>query len=127
MQAVRHLWEAEKMGPGETVADKKEFPMLSLRAAIEAFTEAAYDELLTSRVRNASESCQCLCFLASDDALWGVGPYGRSHYGNQRLVVLRYTANLTCYDRFVMYNVRNLASAFKFGILAALASDRYQF
>jgi uncharacterized protein (DUF362 family) len=41
VQAVRHLWEAEKMGLGETDTDKMEFPMLSLREAIEAFTEAA--------------------------------------------------------------------------------------
>jgi uncharacterized protein (DUF362 family) len=47
VQAVRHLWEAEKMGLGETDTDKMEFPMLSLREAIEAFTEAAYGERLT--------------------------------------------------------------------------------
>jgi uncharacterized protein (DUF362 family) len=47
VQAVRHLWEAEKLGLGETDTEKMEFPMMSLREAIEAFTEAAYGERLT--------------------------------------------------------------------------------
>src|SRR5438045_6989040 len=41
-QAVRHLWEAGRLGVGETDEDKIEFPALGLRAAIEAFTEARY-------------------------------------------------------------------------------------
>jgi uncharacterized protein (DUF362 family) len=47
VQAVRHLWEAERLGLGETDMDRMEFPALRLRAAIEAFTEAAYGERLT--------------------------------------------------------------------------------
>jgi uncharacterized protein (DUF362 family) len=46
-QAVRHLWEAGKLGLGEIHADKMEFPAMSLKQAIEAFTEAAYGERLT--------------------------------------------------------------------------------
>jgi uncharacterized protein (DUF362 family) len=46
-QAVRHLWEAERLGLGETDTDEMEFPAMSLKQAIEAFTEAAYGERLT--------------------------------------------------------------------------------
>jgi uncharacterized protein (DUF362 family) len=46
-QAVRHLWEAGRLGLGETDTDKMKFPALSLRQAIEAFTAAAYGERLT--------------------------------------------------------------------------------
>src|SRR5919108_668890 len=46
-QAVRHLWEAGRLGLGETDTDKMEFPALSLRQGIEAFTAAAYGERLT--------------------------------------------------------------------------------
>jgi uncharacterized protein (DUF362 family) len=46
-QAVRHLWEAGRLGLGETDIKKMEFPALSLREAIEAFTEAAYGERLS--------------------------------------------------------------------------------
>src|SRR5919106_1948076 len=38
-QAVRHLWEAGRLGLGQPDLDKMEFPALSLRQAIEAFTE----------------------------------------------------------------------------------------
>jgi uncharacterized protein (DUF362 family) len=47
LQAVRHLWEAERLGLGEGDTEKIEFPGLSLREAIQAFTEAAYGERLT--------------------------------------------------------------------------------
>lgn len=47
VQAVRHLWEAEKRELGETDTQKMEFPMMSLREAIAAFTEAASGERLT--------------------------------------------------------------------------------
>lgn len=47
VQAVRHLWEAERLGLGETDTDKMTFPALNLKQAIEAFTEAAYGERLT--------------------------------------------------------------------------------
>lgn len=47
VQGVRHLWEAGRLGVGETDTDKMHFPALSLQEAIEAFTEAAYGERLT--------------------------------------------------------------------------------
>jgi uncharacterized protein (DUF362 family) len=46
-QAVRHLWEASRLGVGESRVEAMEFPALSLRRAIEAFTLAAYGERLT--------------------------------------------------------------------------------
>ena len=46
-QAVRHLWEAGRLSLGETDTDKMRFPGLSLRQAIEKFTEAAYGKRLT--------------------------------------------------------------------------------
>jgi uncharacterized protein (DUF362 family) len=46
-QAVRHLWEAGRLGLGETDAEQMEFPALGVREAIEAFTAAAYGERLT--------------------------------------------------------------------------------
>jgi hypothetical protein len=46
-QAVRHLWETGRLGLGETDTDQMEFPALSLRQGIEAFTEAAYGRRLT--------------------------------------------------------------------------------
>lgn len=47
VQGVRHLWEAGRLGVGETDTDKMHFPALSLQEGIEAFTEAAYGERLT--------------------------------------------------------------------------------
>lgn len=41
-QAVRHLWEASRLGIGESDTDRMRFPRLSLTEAIGAFTEAAY-------------------------------------------------------------------------------------
>jgi uncharacterized protein (DUF362 family) len=46
-QAVRHLWEAGRLGLGETDVEQMTFPALSLREAIAAFTAAAYGERLT--------------------------------------------------------------------------------
>jgi uncharacterized protein (DUF362 family) len=46
-QAVRHLWEAERLGLGESDTDRMEFPAMSLEEAIGAFTEAAYGHRLT--------------------------------------------------------------------------------
>ena len=47
-QAVRHLWEAARLGLGEPDTAKLEFfPARSLRQAIEAFTEAACGRRLT--------------------------------------------------------------------------------
>ena len=46
-QAVRHLWEAGRLGVGETDTDKIDFPGLKMREAIEEFTESAYGKRLT--------------------------------------------------------------------------------
>jgi uncharacterized protein (DUF362 family) len=46
-QAVRHLWEAGRLGLGETDLKKMDFPAMSLKEAIGAFTEAAYGQRLT--------------------------------------------------------------------------------
>ena len=46
-QAVRHLWEASRLGIGESDEDDMRFPRMSLREAIEAFTLIAYGERLT--------------------------------------------------------------------------------
>ena len=46
-QGVRHLWEAERLGLGETDTDRMHFPALSPAQAIEAFTLAAYGERLS--------------------------------------------------------------------------------
>src|SRR5437867_13319455 len=46
-QAVRHLWEAARLGLGETDLEQMEFPALNMRQAIETFTAAAYGERLT--------------------------------------------------------------------------------
>jgi uncharacterized protein (DUF362 family) len=45
-QAVRHLWEAARLGVGESDTDRMRFPALSLREAIGRFTEAAYGRRL---------------------------------------------------------------------------------
>jgi uncharacterized protein (DUF362 family) len=47
VQAVRHLWEAERLGLGETDIEKMDFPGMEMREAIQAFTEAAYGRRLT--------------------------------------------------------------------------------
>src|SRR5438552_8553458 len=47
VQAVRHLWEASRLGVGEADEERMRFPRLSLRDAIEAFTLVAYGERLT--------------------------------------------------------------------------------
>jgi uncharacterized protein (DUF362 family) len=46
-QAVRHLWEAGKLGLGQIQTKEMTFPGMSLKQATEAFTEAAYGEKLT--------------------------------------------------------------------------------
>ena len=46
-QAVRHLWEAGRLGLGETDTEKMEFPAMAMREAVGAFTKAAYGERLT--------------------------------------------------------------------------------
>jgi uncharacterized protein (DUF362 family) len=47
MQGVRHLWEAARLGIGESNLEKMDFPAMSLQEAIEAYTMAAYGERLT--------------------------------------------------------------------------------
>jgi uncharacterized protein (DUF362 family) len=47
VQAVRHLWEARRLGVGKADIEQFEFPALSLQEAIGAFTEAAYGRRLT--------------------------------------------------------------------------------
>jgi uncharacterized protein (DUF362 family) len=46
-QGVRHLWEAGRLGLGETDTARMDFPALSLEDAIGAFTQACYGERLT--------------------------------------------------------------------------------
>jgi uncharacterized protein (DUF362 family) len=46
LQAVRHLWEAARLGLGESDERRMRFPKMGLGEAIEAFTEAAYGERL---------------------------------------------------------------------------------
>ena len=46
-QAVRHLWEAGRLGVGETSVQNMEFPAMSLEQAYEAFTAAAYGQRLS--------------------------------------------------------------------------------
>jgi uncharacterized protein (DUF362 family) len=46
-QAVRHLWEAGRLGLGETNLDNIDYPKMPLHEAIEVFTEAAYGVRLT--------------------------------------------------------------------------------
>ena len=45
-EAVQHLWEAGRMGLGETDTEKMQFPGLSLEDAIGIFTQAAYGQKL---------------------------------------------------------------------------------
>jgi uncharacterized protein (DUF362 family) len=45
-QAVRHLWEAGKLGLGETDLSRMEFPGLNIDKAFAAFTAAAYGQSL---------------------------------------------------------------------------------
>lgn len=42
LQAVRHLWEAQRLGLGEGDLDAVNFPALSMKEAIHIFTKAAY-------------------------------------------------------------------------------------
>lgn len=46
-QAVRHLWEAGRLGLGETKAGMMQFPALGLKQAIEDFVEAEHGKRLT--------------------------------------------------------------------------------
>src|SRR5438477_1727732 len=46
-QGVRHLWEAGKVGLGQTDTDEMRFPAMSLVVAIKAFTQVAYGRELT--------------------------------------------------------------------------------
>ncbi|WP_447980482.1 DUF362 domain-containing protein [Candidatus Nitrospira bockiana] len=46
IQAVRHLWEAERLSVGESRIDRMTFPAMSLKEAVGAFTQVAYGERL---------------------------------------------------------------------------------
>jgi uncharacterized protein (DUF362 family) len=46
-QAVRHLWEAGRLGLGETDTETMKFPAMDLAEAAEAFTAAAYGKAIT--------------------------------------------------------------------------------
>lgn len=46
VDAVHHLWEAGRLGIGETNVDAMDFPALSLKEAVGIFTEAAYGQRL---------------------------------------------------------------------------------
>jgi uncharacterized protein (DUF362 family) len=43
-QAVRHLWEAGRLGLGETELERMDFPAMKFAKAFSVFTEAAYGE-----------------------------------------------------------------------------------
>jgi uncharacterized protein (DUF362 family) len=47
LQAVRHLWEASRLGPGVADIAQVDFPALSMKAAIKAFTKKMYGRELT--------------------------------------------------------------------------------
>jgi uncharacterized protein (DUF362 family) len=46
IQAVRHLWEADRLSVGESRLGRMKFPAMSLKEAVAAFTEAAYGKRL---------------------------------------------------------------------------------
>ena len=46
IQAVRHLWEADRLSVGESHIDRMQFPAMSLKDGVAAFTQAAYGERL---------------------------------------------------------------------------------
>ncbi len=46
-QGVRHLWEAQRLELGQTDTNRMSFPEMSMREAIQAFTQAAYGKRLT--------------------------------------------------------------------------------
>ena len=46
-QAVRHLWEAGKLGLGETDLEEIDYPAMSFEDAAKAFTQAAYGKAIT--------------------------------------------------------------------------------
>ena len=47
VQAVRHLWEASRLGPGVADLSQMDFPALSLQEAIKIFTKSVYGKELT--------------------------------------------------------------------------------
>jgi uncharacterized protein (DUF362 family) len=47
VQGVRHLWEAGRLGIGETDMEAMDFPAMSFEAAALGFTEAAYGKSIT--------------------------------------------------------------------------------
>src|SRR3989440_11379196 len=47
LQAVRHLWEASRLGPGVADIAQVDFPAMSMKDAIKAFTKKVYGRELT--------------------------------------------------------------------------------
>src|SRR5688572_6022476 len=47
VQGVRHLWEAGRLGIGETDMDALDFPAMSFEEAAMAFTKAAYGKAIS--------------------------------------------------------------------------------
>jgi len=47
IQAVRHLWEASRLGPGVAEISQMEFPAMQLKDAIKVFTKKVYGKELT--------------------------------------------------------------------------------
>ena len=47
LQGVRHLWEAARLGLGESDTDRMRFPGMDLEQAMRAFNERAYGRELT--------------------------------------------------------------------------------
>jgi uncharacterized protein (DUF362 family) len=47
LQAVQHLWEAQRLGVGNGNMEEYEFPALDMQAAIRAFTKAVYGREMT--------------------------------------------------------------------------------
>jgi uncharacterized protein (DUF362 family) len=47
VQAVRHLWEASRLGPGLADISQMEFPAMRLEDAIKVFTKKMYGKELT--------------------------------------------------------------------------------
>jgi uncharacterized protein (DUF362 family) len=47
VQGVRHLWEAARLGVGESEIERFDFPALDMKRAFAIFTDAAYGKNLT--------------------------------------------------------------------------------
>jgi prolyl-tRNA editing enzyme YbaK/EbsC (Cys-tRNA(Pro) deacylase) len=67
-QAVRHLWEAQRLGLGEADPEQMQFPALSMKQAIERFTEAARANGIEPAVRRFPEGTK-----TAEDAARAIG------------------------------------------------------